>query len=83
MKSLVYSYMRFSDPRQAEGHSRERQEAYAAKWAAEHGLQLDDKLTMLDEGLSAYHQRHVKTGALGAVEAGRIAGRDRCLSSRG
>ena len=32
---------------------------------------------MLDEGLSAYHQRHVKTGALGAflgaVEAGRIA----------
>ena len=77
MKGLVYSYMRFSDPRQAAGHSRERQEAYAAKWAAEHGLQLDDRLSMLDEGLSAYHQRHVKTGALGAflagVEAGRIA----------
>ena len=77
LKGLVYSYMRFSDPRQAAGHSRERQEAYAAKWAAEHGLQLDDKLTMLDEGLSAYHQRHVKSGALGAflagVEAGRIA----------
>lgn len=77
MESLVYSYMRFSDPRQAAGHSRERQEAYAAKWAQEHGLTLDDKLTMLDEGLSAYHQRHVKSGALGAflaaVEAGRIA----------
>lgn len=77
VQGLVYSYMRFSDPRQAAGHSRERQEAYAAKWAAEHGLQLDDKLTMLDEGLSAYHQRHVKSGALGAflagVEAGRIA----------
>lgn len=69
--------MRFSDPRQAAGHSRERQEAYAARWAAEHGLQLDDKLTMLDEGLSAYHQRHVKSGALEAflegIEAGRIA----------
>ncbi|UMT84104.1 recombinase family protein [Acidovorax citrulli] len=77
LKGLVYSYMRFSDPRQAAGHSRERQEAYAAKWAAEHGLQLDDTLTMLDEGLSAYHQRHVKSGALGAflagVEAGRIS----------
>lgn len=77
LKGLVYSYMRFSDPRQAAGHSRERQEAYAAKWATEHGLQLDDRLTMLDEGLSAYHQRHVKSGALGAflagVEAGRIA----------
>jgi DNA invertase Pin-like site-specific DNA recombinase len=76
VKGLVYSYMRFSDPRQAAGHSRERQEAYAAQWAAEHGLELDTKLTMLDEGLSAYHQRHIKSGALGAflsaAEAGRI-----------
>lgn len=76
MKGLVYSYMRFSDPKQAAGHSKERQQAYAARWAAEHGLELDDKLTMLDEGLSAYHQRHVKTGAMGmflaAVEDGRI-----------
>lgn len=50
--------------------------AYAAKWAAEHGLLLDDKLTLRDEGLSAYHQRHIKSGALGvflvAVEQGRI-----------
>ncbi|MEN9375445.1 MAG: hypothetical protein RL710_602, partial [Pseudomonadota bacterium] len=29
--------------------------AYAAKWAAEHGLLLDDKLSLRDEGLSAYH----------------------------
>ncbi len=67
--------MRFSDPSQAAGHSRERQEAYASKWAAEHGLQLDNKLTMLDEGLSAYHQRHVTSGALGAFLAGVQAGR--------
>lgn len=68
--------MRFSDPRQAAGHSSERQMAYAAKWAAEHGLRLDDSLTLRDEGLSAYHQRHVKSGALGAflaaVEQGHI-----------
>lgn len=68
--------MRFSDPRQASGHSSERQAAYAAKWAAEHGLHLDESLSLRDEGLSAYHQRHVKSGALGvflvAVEQGRI-----------
>ncbi len=68
--------MRFSDPRQASGHSSERQAAYAAKWAAEHSLQLDESLSLRDEGLSAYHQRHVKSGALGvflaAVEQGRI-----------
>lgn len=74
--SLVYSYMRFSDPRQATGNSSERQGAYAARWAQEHGLRLDETLTMRDEGLSAYHQRHVKSGALGvflvAVEEGRV-----------
>lgn len=76
MTGLVYSYMRFSDPRQAGGHSSERQMAYAAKWAAEHGLMLDETLSLRDEGLSAYHQRHIKSGALGvflaAVEQGRI-----------
>lgn len=73
---LVYSYLRFSDPRQAAGHSAERQAAYAATWAAEHGMVLDHSLSLRDEGLSAYHQRHVTHGALGAflaaVEAGRI-----------
>lgn len=77
LTGLVYSYMRFSDPRQATGHSSERQLAYATKWAAEHGLLLDNSLSMRDEGLSAYHQRHVKSGALGAflaaVEQGTIA----------
>jgi len=66
--------MRFSDPWQASGHSSERQAPYAAKWAAEHGLHLDESLSLRDEGLSAYHQRHVKSGTLGvflvAVEQG-------------
>ncbi|WP_159912989.1 recombinase family protein [Pantoea sp. 18069] len=73
---LVYSYLRFSDPRQSVGSSTDRQIAYAAKWAAEHGLDLDTSLTLRDEGLSAYHQQHIKTGALGlflrAVEDGRV-----------
>lgn len=76
MAGLVYSYMRFSDPRQASGHSSERQNAYAARWAEENGLQLNTSLTMRDEGLSAYHQRHIKSGALGAflaaIEDGKV-----------
>ena len=72
----VYSYLRFSDPRQAAGHSLDRQAAYAARWAAEHGLVLDESLSLKDEGLSAYHQRHVTSGALGvflaAVQGGQV-----------
>lgn len=76
MSGRVYSYMRFSDPRQSSGNSADRQAAYAEKWATEHGLELDASLSLRDEGLSAYHQRHVKSGALGtflqAVEQGMI-----------
>ncbi|MBB6591200.1 recombinase family protein [Ralstonia solanacearum] len=76
-KARVYSYLRFSDPKQAAGSSADRQIEYARRWAAERNLELDDTLSLRDEGLSAYHQRHVKQGALGvflsAVEGGRIA----------
>lgn len=76
-QSKVYSYLRFSDPRQALGNSADRQLKYAQHWAMEKGLVLDDSLSLRDEGLSAYHQRHVKQGALGvflrAIEDGRIA----------
>lgn len=76
MAGRVYSYIRFSDARQATGASTERQKAYAEKWAADHGLVLDAELSMRDEGLSAYHQKHVKQGALGvflrAVEDGLV-----------
>jgi len=72
----VYSYLRFSDPKQAGGSSVDRQLAYAARWALEHGHVLDAELSMRDEGLSAYHERHVSQGALGvflrAVEDGKI-----------
>lgn len=73
----VYSYLRFSDPRQATGSSADRQLQYAQNWASTKGLTLDNTLSLRDEGLSAYHERHVKQGALGvflqAIEDGRIA----------
>lgn len=75
-KAKVYSYLRFSDPKQAAGSSAERQLAYAQRWAAERKMVLDASLSMRDEGLSAYHQKHITQGALGAfllaVDAGRI-----------
>lgn len=76
-KPKVYSYLRFSDPRQAVGSSAARQLDYATRWAAARGMELDASLTMLDAGLSAYHQRHVSHGALGvflaAIADGAIA----------
>lgn len=72
----VYSYLRFSDPKQAAGSSADRQMDYARRWAAGHDLVLDESLSMQDHGLSAYHQRHVSRGALGvflrAIEAGLV-----------
>ncbi|SDR20330.1 Site-specific DNA recombinase [Paraburkholderia tuberum] len=76
-KPRVYSYLRFSDPKQASGSSAERQQEYAARWAAERELALDATLSLRDEGLSAYHHRHVRQGALGvflrAVEDGQVS----------
>jgi DNA invertase Pin-like site-specific DNA recombinase len=72
----VYSYLRFSDPKQAAGSSADRQADYAQRWASEHGLALDEALSLRDEGLSGYHQRHVTHGALGlflrAIEDGMV-----------
>jgi DNA invertase Pin-like site-specific DNA recombinase len=74
--SRLYSYIRFSTAEQAEGSSSTRQAEYAARYAAENGLALDESLSMRDEGLSAYHQTHIKKGALGvflrAVEDGLV-----------
>ncbi|WP_321914833.1 recombinase family protein [Paraburkholderia sp. J11-2] len=75
-KPRVYSYLRFSDPKQAAGGSIDRQLEYAARWAENHEMHLDSSLSLRDEGLSAYHQRHVRQGALGvflrAVEDGQV-----------
>ncbi|MBU9382122.1 recombinase family protein [Burkholderia gladioli] len=75
-KARVYSYLRFSDPKQAAGGSVDRQMEYASRWAADNEMGLDASLSLRDEGLSAYHQRHVKQGALGvflrAIEDGQV-----------
>jgi DNA invertase Pin-like site-specific DNA recombinase len=72
----LYSYIRFSTAEQADGSSSTRQAEYAAKYALDNGLVLDESLSMRDEGLSAYHQTHIKKGALGvflrAVEDGLV-----------
>lgn len=74
--SRVYSYLRFSAAKQAAGASAARQSEYARRWADDHNMLLDDTLSMRDEGLSAFHQKHIKNGALGvfleAVNAGKI-----------
>lgn len=73
----LYSYIRFSTAEQSKGHSLERQMTYAKEYAKKHDMVLDESLTMRDEGLSAYHQSHIKRGAFGlflsAIEAGRVS----------
>lgn len=72
----LYSYIRFSTAEQAAGSSTARQTEFAERYAAENGLYLDTSLTLRDEGLSAYHQTHIKQGALGAflraIENGQV-----------
>ncbi|MCA0029242.1 recombinase family protein [Mesorhizobium sp. B263B2A] len=59
----AYSYIRFSTPEQERGDSLRRQTEAAERYAVLHGLDLDDKLTFEDRGVSAYK---------GANEAGRL-----------
>ena len=60
----AYSYTRFSTPEQAGGDSARRQMEAARTYAATHGLELDDLLSISDLGVSAY------TGANLDPEAG-------------
>lgn len=66
MEAKVYSYIRFSTPKQKEGDSERRQLQYAEAYARKHGLQLDDSLILRDEGLSAFKGHHIKKGSLGS-----------------
>jgi DNA invertase Pin-like site-specific DNA recombinase len=60
----AYSYVRFSTPDQMKGHSFQRQVEKATAYAAAKGLELDTELTLHDLGVSAFHGRNSKTGAL-------------------
>jgi len=71
-----YSYIRFSSKEQRKGDSLRRQTAYAAEYAKNNGLMLDDSLKITDFGFSAFHGDHISKGALGVfleqVKAGKI-----------
>lgn len=74
MKTQVYSYLRFSTPKQAKGDSVRRQTEAAAKWCEENDGELVEDFR--DHGVSAYKGKNADKGALGAflklAESGRI-----------
>jgi DNA invertase Pin-like site-specific DNA recombinase len=61
----AYSYIRFSTPEQAKGHSLERQTEAARAWAAANNVVLDDELTFQDKGVSGFTGANFETGELG------------------
>jgi DNA invertase Pin-like site-specific DNA recombinase len=71
----AYSYLRFSTPEQAQGHSFERQYQAAKDYAGKHGLDLQE-VSYRDLGVSAYRGGNAIEGALGqfiaAVDDGSI-----------
>lgn len=75
-KPRAYSYLRFSTPEQMKGDSFRRQMQMAVEYARRHGLELDDKLTFQDLGVSAYRGRNAEAGRLAdflaAVENGTV-----------
>jgi DNA invertase Pin-like site-specific DNA recombinase len=72
----AYSYLRFSTPEQMKGDSYRRQSTLAQEYAARHGLELDDKLTFKDLGVSAFRGKNAEGGQLGAflaaVQVGKV-----------
>jgi len=64
MQARVYSYARVSTVRQLAGDGLRRQMEAAEKWAAEHGLVLDETLRLVDRGKSAFKGVNRHKGAL-------------------
>ncbi len=77
-KPKAYSYLRFSTPEQMRGDSFRRQSMMAQQWAVRNGVELDERLTFQDLGVSAYRGANAETGMLGefleATRAGMIEG---------
>lgn len=65
-KLKAYSYVRFSTPEQMRGDSLRRQTEAAGRYAALHGLELDDKLTFRDLGVSAFRGTNEEDGCQSA-----------------
>jgi DNA invertase Pin-like site-specific DNA recombinase len=62
MPQVAYSLIRYSDPQQRQGHSKERQEGFAERWCAANNARLDTDLSMLLDGQSAFRGKHRKQG---------------------
>ncbi len=66
MKHAI-SYTRFSSKRQKLGRSQDRQVDVARRYCEQEGLVLLEEI--VDQGLSAYHGHHLKSGKLGVLLA--------------
>jgi hypothetical protein len=75
-KPKAYSLIRFSRPEQAKGDSFRRQLEESRNYAQSKGFNLDESLTIKDEGLNAFSGEHKAKGALGSflevVKTGKI-----------
>ena len=56
--NTAYSYIRFSSPQQRKGDSARRQEEVRDRYIKEHGLTLDTKLRLTDDGVSGFRGKH-------------------------
>ena len=62
-KPKAYSYIRWSSERQTKGSSLERQLTKAREIAEDNNLEL---IEIMDAGVSSFHSKNIKDGALGA-----------------
>lgn len=77
MQKTAFSYVRYSSPPQADGHSEERQTEAADDYAAKMGFHLDTDTRMVDRKSSAWKGKNIEPTAvfgrfLNDVESGRI-----------
>jgi DNA invertase Pin-like site-specific DNA recombinase len=74
--TLAYSYVRFSNPDQINGHSLQRQLELTQAYCRRHNLILDQSLCLRDLGVSAWTGANAKQGQLRgflqAVEEGKV-----------
>jgi DNA invertase Pin-like site-specific DNA recombinase len=82
-KPRCVCYARFSNAVQEGSTSIERQIELAEAYAREHGLELDQRLTLKDMGVSAFYGRNFDEGALGEfsklIQAGDVPPGSRLL----
>lgn len=64
VKHRAFSYLRFSTPEQSKGDSFRRQTSMADDYCRRHGLELDQKLSFHDLGVSAFRGQNLAGGKL-------------------